>query len=85
MNLLKSKQGSITTGTVNSAILGIILLVVLFLLYAELMPEAMDAGDALNESGVPLGSLFVSGGVVFLIIMAALIILVVKAFLKGGK
>ena len=44
MKLLKSKKGSLAPGIINTAILGIILLVVLFELYAELMPEAMDAG-----------------------------------------
>jgi len=70
------------TDTINKAIMGIILLVVLFQLYATLVPEAQTAGDTLNSSGVPLGSLFASGGVVFVIIMAALIILVVNSFVN---
>jgi uncharacterized membrane protein len=70
------------TDTINKAIMGIILLVVLFQLYATLVPEAQTAGDTLNSSGVPLGSLFASGGVVFVIIMAALIILVVNSFMN---
>ncbi len=86
MNLLKSKKGELTTNVLNTAIIAIVLLVVLFLLYAELVPEAQTAGQTLNDSGVPLGSLFLPSGVVFVIIMAALIILVVKAFLpKSGK
>ncbi len=85
MNLLKSRKGVLGTNVLNTAIVAIVLLVVLFLLYAELVPEAQTAGDALNASGVPLGSLFVGSGVVFVIIMAALIILVVKAFLPSGK
>jgi len=66
--------------TINKAIIGIILLVVLFQLYAVLMPELETSGNALNASGVPMGSLFASGGVIFIIIMAALIVLVVKSF-----
>ena len=85
MELLKSKKGKLSTGMLNSAILGIILLVVIFQLYAELVPEAQTAGDTLNASGVPLGSLFAASGVVFVIIMAALIILIVKSFMPGGK
>lgn len=84
MKMLKSKLGKLSTSTLNSAILGIVLLVVLFQLYAQLVPEAQAAGDTLNASGVPLGNLFTSQGVVFVIIMAALIILVVKAFMPGG-
>jgi protein-S-isoprenylcysteine O-methyltransferase Ste14 len=82
---LKSKKGSIAPGILQTAILGLVLLVVLFQLYAELIPTAQDAGDALCNSGAPLGGLFEGTGVVFVIIMAALIILVVKAFLPGGK
>ena len=83
--MLKSKAGALTTAMLNTAILAIVLLVVLFQLYAELVPEAQTAGDALNASGVPLGSLFTSQGVVFVIIMAALIIVVVRAFMPKGK
>ena len=75
------KKGTMSTGIINTAILGLVLITVLFQLYAQLVPEAQTAGNTLNASGVPLGSLFISTGVVFVIIMAALIILVVKAFL----
>lgn len=91
MNLIKSKKlihskkGGLKPGILQTAILALVLLVVLFQLYAELVPEAQAAGDSLNATGVPLGSLFVGSGVVFVIIMAALIILVVKAFLPGSK
>ncbi len=85
MELKKSKIGVLNNNTLTSAILGIVLLVVLFQLYATLLPEAQASGDALNASGVPLGGLFVGGGIVFVIIMAALIILVVKSFMGSGR
>jgi len=85
MRLLKSKVAKITTATLSSAIMGIVLIVVLFKLYASLVPEAQSAGDELNASGVPLGSLFSANGVVFIIIMVALIVAVVTAFLPKGK
>ena len=78
-------QGKLTTGKLSVAILAIVLLTVMFQLSADIVPVAQEAGDSLNASGVPLGNLFVGTGIVFLIIMAALIILVVKAFLPGGK
>ena len=78
-----TKKGNLSTGILNTAILALILITVLFQLYANLVPEAQTAGDDLNASGVPLGGLFTSSGVVFVIIMASLIILVVKSFLKG--
>jgi hypothetical protein len=79
------KKGKLSVGVLNTAILAIVLLTVLFQLYANLVPEAQTAGNTLNTSGVPLGTLFAGSGVVFYIIMGALIILVVKAFMSGGK
>jgi len=77
------KKGGLKPSILSTAILSIVLLVVLFQLYAALVPTAQTAGDTLNASGVPLGTLFASTGIVFLIIMAALIVLVVKAFMPG--
>lgn len=79
--MLKSRAG-LSTGMVNTAIMAIILVVVLFQLYATLVPTAQDAGQDLNDSGVPLGTLFLPSGIVFVIIMAALLIVVVRSFLK---
>ena len=86
MKLIRSKEGRLGTNILNTAILAIVLLVVLFQLYAALIPEAQSAGNALNASGVPLGNLFVGTGIVFIIIMAALLILVVTQFMpKSGR
>ena len=79
-----NKTGKLSTSMVNTAILAIVLLTVLFQLYAQLVPEAQTAGNTLNASGVPLGSLFTGNGVVFVIIMAALIIVVVRSFMTKG-
>lgn len=80
-SLRMSRTGKLSTAILNTAILAIVLLVVLFNLYAELVPEAQSAGDDLNATGVPLGSLFTSDGMVFIIIMAALLIVVVRSFM----
>ena len=80
-----AKRGFLQAGIIQKAILGIVLLVVLFTLYSVLVPEAQTAGQALNDSGVPFGSLFLGGGVVFIVIMAALVIVVVRAFMSGKK
>ena len=80
-----NKTGKLTNATLNTAILGIVLIVVLFKLYAALIPEAQSAGDELNASGAPLGSLFSGNGIVFIIIMAALVIVVVRSFMPKGK
>ena len=83
MKMLNMRKGGLNPGMINTAILSIVLLVVLFQLYATLIPTAQTAGDTLNSSGVPLGSLFISSGVVFVIIMAALVIVIVKSFMPG--
>ena len=85
LRMFANKAGNISTSMINNAILGIVLLVVLFKLYATLVPEAQTAGDELNASGVPLGNLFTSNGIIFLVIMVALIIVVVRSFLKTGS
>ena len=53
-------------------------MVVLFLVIAAIYPDMADAGDDLNASGFPLGSLFVGGGVVFIILAAGLLFAVMK-------
>lgn len=79
--MFNNRKGALGTDSIRTAIIAIVMLVVLFKLYATLVPEAQSAGNELNSSGVPLGSLFTGGGVVFIIIMVALIIVVVSAFL----
>ncbi|KKN07610.1 hypothetical protein LCGC14_1065170 [marine sediment metagenome] len=69
-------------GTVNKFTNFIIGIAVLFFVAAALVPEAQTAGNSLNASGLPLGTLFVSGGVVFILIAVALL----NAAIKGpGK
>jgi len=80
-----NKRAALSTKMLAGAIESIVLLVVILLLYSVLVPEAQTAGDTLNASGVPLGSLFASNGVVFVIIMAALILVIIAAFLKFNK
>lgn len=85
--IMKSKTGKLSTGMLNTAILSIVLLVVLFQLYSELIPEAQTAGNSLNTSlgGSNLGNLFTGTGIVFTIIMAALVIVVIQSFMPGKK
>ena len=44
MRMLNAKKGGMSTGIINTAILAIVLLVVLFQLYASLVPTAQTAG-----------------------------------------
>ena len=110
--MLKNKKAKISTALLNSLFLGLIVIVVLFQVYAAVIPSTQTGGDAMGSASrcaaegyiwntsdldcrldtidnatvigtgvydVPLSSLLVSGGVVFTIIMAALIILIVKS------
>ena len=79
-----NKKGQIGT-KVTSAVTAIILVVVLFLMFAELVPEAQTAGNTLNATGVPLGSLFSGNGVMILLIMVGLILTVLKVVLPSSK
>lgn len=82
--LFKSKKGQISS-RVTSAVEAIILIVVLFLLFADLVPEAQTAGNELNASGVPLGTLFTGSGVVILLIMVGLLLTVLKVVMPGSR
>ena len=79
---MKSKKASIDVGSIKGIIMGFILVVVLFLVGAELIPEVQTAGDTMNATGAPLAGLFASDGIMVLIIMAAIVLLVIGAFLK---
>lgn len=78
------KKGQIAS-KVTESITAIILVVVLFLMFAQLVPEAQTAGNTLNASGVPLGSLFTGSGVMILLIMVGLLLTVLKAVLPSSK
>lgn len=73
------------TALVNKAIYAIVAIIVLFYLYAELVPTAQTAGDDLNASGVPLGSLFTADGFVFILVMVGLLLVVLATVLPKGK
>ena len=110
-----NKKGKLGTNMLNTVVLGIVVLVVLFASYAAIIPEAQTAGDSMNDSircvdvgcvytasltcingtgvsnitcqeqaqSIPLSGLFSGTGVIFVIVMAALLILVVKGFMSS--
>jgi len=79
-----NKKGQIS-GKVTEAVTAIILVVVLFLMFAELVPEAQTAGNTLNASGVPLGSLFTGSGVMILLIMVGLLLTILSVVLPKSR
>lgn len=111
---MKLRKGVLKPGVIQAAVLAIVILVILFTAYSEIIPEAQTAGDSFGDvarcadsggvfnvtqgaclngtspadTGVvgftptPLSTLFSGTGVVFLIVMAALLVLVVRAYLS---
>lgn len=84
MEPIRGKRG-FSQNIIKSSITGFVLLAVLFLLVAALYPTAAAAGDDLNASGFPLGNLLVGGGVVFLVISAAMVIGIITHFMGSKK
>ena len=82
--LIENKKGQIGS-KVTGAVEAIVLVVVLFLLFAQLVPEAQSAGNTLNASGVPLGSLFTGTGVMILLIMVGLLLTVLKVVMPSSR
>jgi hypothetical protein len=70
---------------INWMIFMIVGFVVIFKLAAVLIPEGQTAGTTLNATGVPLGSFFASDGIVWLLVMVAIVLLVVKTSIGGAK
>ncbi len=119
--MVMNNKGKITTKHINTAIIGLLVLVVLFKVLAAVVPLAQAEGDALGDQGqceslgcfynasvaseclvseplqnetcagdynaakIPLSSLFSGSGVVFIIIMVAFLVIVVRAFMTTGK
>lgn len=101
----------------ETAMLGILIIVLLFIAYTAIIPTGQSAGDELTDSGtcskaggvynsstsvcqnqtgstytavdyqdIPLGSLFSgTGGVIFVVVMAALLVLIVRSALPQKK
>jgi len=65
------------SGLANKTIYMFVGIVVVFLLATYLIPEAQVAGDNLSGSGIPLASIFASGGLVFVLIAVALLLFVI--------
>lgn len=66
------------TDTALYVIVGIIGVVILFQVVAALFPTLTAAGDTLNTSGFPLGELFVTGGAIWYVFAAVIIVVVIK-------
>jgi len=81
----KNKKGSLGVSSLKNVILGLVMVSILFQVAAVMIPDAQDAGDTLNATGVPLGSLIAGGGIIFTIIMLGLFLVVFNHFMTKGK
>ena len=73
-------------GGLATSVVGMLIgLVVVFLLASNLIPVAQVAGDNLSGSGIPLASLFASGGIVFVLIAVAILVFVINSAKIGKK
>lgn len=79
------QKGSINESVIERYIYIIILVIILFQVLAVMYPLGTTAGSTLNASGFPLGSFFVSGGVVWLLLSAAVVLLLVRSLMKKSK
>lgn len=75
----------VTAKSLEGWVYVIVILIVLFQVAAALIPQAQTAGNTLNSSGVPLGSLFAGTGVVFYIIMGAILLMIVRSLMAKGQ
>jgi hypothetical protein len=84
MKMAKKGMAMNIEKTITAWVIAIIGLILIFQLIAGFFPSLTTAGTTLNSSGFPFASFFVSGGVAWYLLGAALILLVVKMFI-GNK
>jgi hypothetical protein len=77
-----NKKGQLGSDTASKYIFLFVITVVVLQVVASLLPEAQTAGDNLSDEGVPLGGLFASDGVLWIIVMAGLLILMVRSYMN---
>lgn len=84
MMLSKNKKG-VSKGVLADFMIGLLFVTLLFRFAASLIPQVQTAGDELNGTGVVLGSLAASGGVIELAIMGGLLVVVAGYFIYKIK
>jgi len=80
---MKVNKKNITMGTIEKYIVTFILLLVLFMIIAEVFPDVGEAADTMNESGFPLAGFFSADGVLWYLVAAGLLFAIYKTFTSG--
>ena len=60
--------------SIAGIITGLILITIAFTIASDLLPDVQTSAIAINDTGLPLATLFDDGGVVLLMVMAGLIL-----------
>lgn len=81
---MSSKKGTLDVKKYIYILVGVM---ILFQVLAIMYPTASASGTTLNESGFPLGELFVAGGVIWIILSAGVLLFLVGKLMakSGGK
>ena len=70
---------------IELSIVAILVMIILYSIFTIMIPEAQTAGNTLNASGVPLGTLFTGNGIMILLIMVGLLLTLLIAALPSSK
>jgi hypothetical protein len=62
-----------------------VIIVVLFKIVANLMPTLTASGNEINATGITLGSLFASNGVLWIVLLAGIFLMVIKNVMGKHK
>lgn len=79
------KKLTTLTNAVFTAIITLIIITIIFNYSSVLIPEAQRAGDNINQSVGVLGGLFVGSSIIFLIVVVACFVLVMRIILTQRK
>jgi len=81
---MKINNRQVNEKTIETYIIVMVLIVVLFKVIANMFPQVTASATELNSSGFPLADFFLAGGAVWYLVAAGLIFVVYKG-LKPRK
>ena len=71
------------TNSVITAVIVLVIIIIIFNTSSILIPEAQASGNEINRSVGVLGSLFVGSSIIFLVVVVACFVLVLRLTLRG--
>lgn len=73
------------SNVIEKYVYAFVIIVVLFKIVANLMPTLTSAGNEVNATGITLGSLFASNGVLWIVLLAGIFLMVIKTVMGKKK